>query len=568
MDLPEHVSSRLGALAPGHGRVLVAVSGGGDSVALLAAAVDAGLSVAAGHLDHRLRGHESDEDARYVAGLTEDLGVNLVSEQVDVRRVAEGRRWNLEDAARRVRYEFLHRAAKAQGCDVIAVGHTLDDQAETLLLQALRGSALPAGMPERRGMVVRPVLDVSRERLRDYLIARGLGWREDASNRDASRARAWLRSEVMPVLARRHPGAAERLAATAMGLRDVKAALDAQATALLGEGDLDAKALVRAPVAVQRHAIARLMRASRVRVNRPLVERVLRAVERAAVPNAAPWRVSVGRGRYVVVAYGRVSVTTTEGRRLPEPLHVETVDDLISALARHGAAGSLTRAGAEELLGVHGRLTLRHRRAGDRVRVPAGTKKLSDLLIDRKVPRHVRDALLVLADGDRVLWAEGVPLVGGTAPSDEAHMRSALALAEEAATAGELPVGALVVAADGTVLAGASNGTERESDPTSHAELVALRAAGRASDDWRLEGGTLYVTLEPCPMCWGAVLQTRLARVVYGASNRHEGALGGVMDLRHGDWKRRPVVVPGVLERDAAALLQEFFARARSRPDA
>ncbi len=140
-------------------------------------------------------------------------------------------------------------------------------------------------------------------------------------------------------------------------------------------------------------------------------------------------------------------------------------------------------------------------------------------------------------------------------------MRRALELAAGASAAGELPVGAVVVL-DGAVVGEGANRTERDRDPTAHAEVLALRAAAAARGDWRLAGATLYVTLEPCPMCLGAVLQTRVARVVFGADNVREGALGGTVDLLAGDLKRRPEVRGGVLAREGAELLTAFF-RAR-----
>src|SRR5690606_22143323 len=156
------------------------------------------------------------------------------------------------------------------------------DQAETLLLQLLRGSAVPAGMPERRGLVVRPLLGVPRAALRDFLSARGHAWREDATNADPRRSRAWLRHEVMPELEGRFPGAAARRAATAAGLRDVGDAIARQADALVGTGALDVRALSAAPPAVQRFAVARLLAGAGGRVTSDRVERVLTAAREHA----------------------------------------------------------------------------------------------------------------------------------------------------------------------------------------------------------------------------------------------------------------------------------------------
>jgi tRNA(Arg) A34 adenosine deaminase TadA len=141
-------------------------------------------------------------------------------------------------------------------------------------------------------------------------------------------------------------------------------------------------------------------------------------------------------------------------------------------------------------------------------------------------------------------------------------MHLALQQAELAAAAGDLPVGAVLVRGD-TVIATGYNRNQATGEPTGHAELEAMRAAGSHEGDWRLTGTTLYVTLEPCPMCFGAVLQTRIERVVYGAANPRQGAVGGVMDLRVGPWKRLPVVDGGVLEARCSRLLSSFFAARR-----
>jgi tRNA(adenine34) deaminase len=143
-------------------------------------------------------------------------------------------------------------------------------------------------------------------------------------------------------------------------------------------------------------------------------------------------------------------------------------------------------------------------------------------------------------------------------------MALALELAAEAARAGDVPVAAVVVR-QGRILARAANRTLRDQDPTAHAEVLALRAAAQALGRWRLEGCTLYVTLEPCAMCAGAVVLARVDRVVFGAWDAKAGMAGSVADLlRHPRLNHRPEVVAGVQEDAAAHLLQDFFALTRS----
>jgi tRNA(adenine34) deaminase len=146
----------------------------------------------------------------------------------------------------------------------------------------------------------------------------------------------------------------------------------------------------------------------------------------------------------------------------------------------------------------------------------------------------------------------------------EAAMGLALEEAERAGAAGEVPIGAVVLL-EGRVLARAGNRRERDHDPTAHAEILALRMAAAERGTWRLEGVTLVVTLEPCPMCAGALVGARVARVVFGAANTDNGACGTLYNLCADPRLNHEVeVVPGVRAEDAAALLDRFFAGRRS----
>ena len=149
--------------------------------------------------------------------------------------------------------------------------------------------------------------------------------------------------------------------------------------------------------------------------------------------------------------------------------------------------------------------------------------------------------------------------------TDEGLMRRALAEAERAAEHGDVPIGA-VVARDGEVLAAAGNERELRADPTAHAEVLALRAAADRLGGWRIPGGTIYVTLEPCAMCAGAIVLARVPRVVYGAPDPKAGAAGSVLDvLGEPRLNHRPSVEGGLLAGESAALLEAFFAARRGR---
>lgn len=195
----------LRLISPGD-RVGVAVSGGADSVALLSilhhARAKLGVKLLVAHFDHCLRGAESDADAEFVAALARKYELPFALDREDVAAAAKQHKWNLEDAARRLRYAFFERLTRERQVTRVAVAHTADDQAETVLAHLIRGTG-PTGLGgiyPVAGNVVRPLLAVRREELRTYLRESGLEWREDASNLDVSRLRARVRMRLVPMV--------------------------------------------------------------------------------------------------------------------------------------------------------------------------------------------------------------------------------------------------------------------------------------------------------------------------------------------------------------------------------
>ncbi|HEX8186709.1 MAG TPA: tRNA lysidine(34) synthetase TilS, partial [Pyrinomonadaceae bacterium] len=232
-------------------RALVAVSGGADSTALLLALEELkrvgllGVDLTAAHLDHGLRGEEGAGDARWVEALAREYGFGCVVGRASVPERAREARENLEQAARRARYEFLAGAARACGARAVLAAHTLDDQAETVMLRLLRGSGAEGlgGMaPERTleagGEVYlrRPLLNWARRAdTEGYCRGRGVEFRPDAMNDDEGFARVRVRRRLLPLLETFNPRAAEALARAASLLREDSAALDRLAAALLEE---------------------------------------------------------------------------------------------------------------------------------------------------------------------------------------------------------------------------------------------------------------------------------------------------------------------------------------------
>lgn len=497
---------------------------------LLRALLLAGAQPVAAHLDHALR-PESAADAAWVRELGAALGVPVQSSRVDVAAVAARRGWNLEDAGRRLRYDFLSRAAREHGAEVTLTAHTRRDQAETVLLEILRGEGTVRGIPPVRGRVERPWLSVPRADIEAFLRALGQDWREDASNADPRFARAWIRQAVMPVLLARFPAAEEALARVA---------------AFGGEDD-----------AVLDGLASRLTPHTRFPTQPPAVLR-----------------------RWLRRELGQAGLT----------FGAEHLSVLAEAL-RQGGTAHLTLPGGQDVTVTGGKLhlgpldwtepdfplppgwTRRFRQPGDRIELSSGTRKLSDVLTDAKVPRAERDRVpLVVDEAGAVRWVGLTPprwSVGTQAhlslAPDPLHtaMGEALALAREAAEHREVPVGAVVLGPDGAVVGRGRNTSREHGDMTRHAELAALREAARALGTPYLSDCTLVVTLEPCPMCLGAALEARVGHIVYGAANPGAGALGGVSDLLTAHWGPRPRVTGGVRAGEAARLLRETFAAVR-----
>lgn len=542
-SVSEAVVHEVSIYAPGAKHLLVAVSGGADSVALLRILAETDYALSVAHVDHQLR-DASAADAAFVAQLAAQLGLPIYQTQIDVASIATAKGWNLEDGARRLRYSYLSRTAKQVGADCIVTAHTQDDQAETVLMQLLRGAAFLKGMSVTQKQVVRPLLGVSKRELLALLELLRQPYCEDVTNQDTRLTRAWLRHTVIPLLQARYPHIHQLLARLATMQQTQADYLNRQANPLLRADGVVITELQRQHRAVQQQVIAELIR----REDQPVTQQALETLL-ALLDSTSPKRVSLSDTHSALVAYGQLSVVP----RYTEPLSVEPVTKI----------AQLPPEVMSEVLNVYSDLVYRSRQPGDTIRLSGGTKKLSDLLIDRKIPRETRDSVRLLAADSEVIWVEGlatdVRFAKAKVPNDdEALMRQALQLAQQAFDKGELPVGALIVR-DRVVIASAHNETECTRDPAAHAEVLAVRRAAAALGDWRLTGCTLYVTLEPCLMCLGAMLQAHLPKLVYGADNLREGALGSVASVHTLPWKRKVDVTRGVLAKECGEVLQTFF---------
>jgi len=399
----------------GGGRWGVAVSGGADSTALMHLLADEGLDLHVLHVDHRLR-PGSRADAEHVVEGARALGLPVT---VLAGRTPE--RGSGEEAARDLRYMLLDAAAHALGLRWVLTAHTLDDQAETVLLRLVRGTGARGlrGIPHVRGRFVRPLLEVSRGELRGWLSERAIAWREDPTNSDLSMDRNWVRAAVLPSLAERFPGAVSSISRHASLAASDEAFLQALADEVIEGVELRPPATLVEPAALlgPRPIAARVARSilerSGGRADAATVARVLDLAR--AAPGAT---VVAGPGCEVRrtdrhVAFVDTSLTPPDPVVLPDRGTVEAPE--WGVRLRIGAGGDPWTWRCR-LDAVRTGLRLRGRRPGDRVSTTGGTRKVQDVLVDAKVPRFARDRVAVLADGD-----EAVAVVGFTSPPSSAE---------------------------------------------------------------------------------------------------------------------------------------------------
>jgi tRNA(Ile)-lysidine synthase len=415
-------------------RVVVAVSGGPDSVCLLHLLYDLrdelGIDIVVAHFNHGLRPAEDEDETAFVRGLAESLVLPFETEKAAPALVADA---SIEEKARKARYRFLEKVRTTRQAQKIALGHSLDDQAETVLMRLLRGSG-PSGLagipPVRDRIIIRPLIDVPRRDIEDYLKAHHCKYVTDSSNLQTEYLRNKIRLQLMPLLREYQPRLLERLGRTAELLRDENEYMDLLADHWLdemrsspGEGHISflIDDFLQLPLPLRRRVARQAIKRIR-KTTRRIHRRHIHAIHNLAQAEKPQGVLHLPKGLVIQKSYDRLIFSMGAGIE-PRSFYYILEGPGTYPMEEIGKTLTLVEIRKEDLFEpgpspwtVHldaGKicypLVARSPRPGDRF-IPLGMKghkKVKDFFVDLKVPSQVRQATLILFSGDTPIWIAG-----------------------------------------------------------------------------------------------------------------------------------------------------------------
>jgi len=407
-------------MLPDSGTVLVCVSGGADSMclldALLSVAGERGFTVASAHYNHRLRGAESERDEEFVREFCQKRGVPFYCGVGDVRAYAEDMGLGIEEAARDMRYEFFQKTARDTDALRIATAHTMDDNAETVIMNLTRGAGARglSGIPPVRGNIVRPMLGVSRDECLQYIAERGLEYVEESSNSLEFYTRNKIRRIVMPVLKESNPRVCEAMAASAALFRSDEEFLTETADGFIKDycdgSAADAAALLALHPAVSARVVRSLYGGN-------LSHRHVSAVLELCGGDNPSVRLSLP-GMTVYREYNKLVFGGDSCADGFAPVYL--TDGFCAEIEGIGLKISCKETVCDDRINksltsflfkcddLYGKISVRPRADGDLIKLPGGTKSLKKLFIERRVPRRLRPVTPVIADESGVLAVYGI----------------------------------------------------------------------------------------------------------------------------------------------------------------
>ena len=415
-------------------RVLVAVSGGPDSVALLYGLLvlksELGLELYLAHLNHKLRGKESDQDERFVRDLAKQLKLKFFSKRVDIKREAKKQKLSIEECAREIRYRYLEKVAHQIKADKIATGHQADDQAETFMMRLIRGAggAGLSGIPPQRGKIIRPLIRIRRKEIEGFLKQNKIVTRQDSSNYLPDRFRNKIRLTLLPIIKRDfNPKIVEILNRTADILSFQQEYIEKTCERILYDVSqirknkiiIDLKKFTGYDICLQRELIRQCVgkiKGDSNQLSFDLVDRSLDLIQHKRngkkIKLVAKIWLEVGEKELVLFVEDK-------NKKIDYPItlpgEVNLIDWGIKIKSEVIQRKPLKFSSRNENIAfldvekLQKPFRLRNRRKGDKF-VPLGmegTKSLADFFIDVKVPHHQRDEVPVLTSKGEIVWVVG-----------------------------------------------------------------------------------------------------------------------------------------------------------------
>ncbi len=425
-------------------RVIVGISGGADSVCLLKVLLEISevmkMDIVCVHVEHGIRGEESRRDRDFVKDLCDKCGIMLKIHEEDVPARAKELKMTVEEAGRYIRYEAFEEERRAYGADAIAVAHHMDDQAETVLFNISRGSGLrgAAGIAPKRGNIIRPLLMVNRAGIEAYLSETGQDHCTDSTNEDTLYSRNRIRNLVLPELERVVKGASRHIAELAGEMREADAYIrdragevSKEAVRVCGPRDgrvyeIDRSRLIKEPEIIGRYVVRSVLAEiyttykdlGSIHVNDVLRLCSLQSGKKIILPKGV---VAAREGNVIRISSEGGDTGTTAGIYTELNIGEDTV------IPGYGKFHAVIRPRDPDMVisnevctkwfdydKINGGLFVRNRREGDYLTFGENghRKKLKKYLIDEKVPASKRESLLLIADGDHVVWVVGKRISG------------------------------------------------------------------------------------------------------------------------------------------------------------
>jgi len=446
LNILRETINRHRMLAPGD-TVITAVSGGADSTALLTILVELReefcFSVEAAHVNHGLRGRESKRDEKHAVALARSLGLNVHITHVNVKKTARQDKISVQEAGRKARDGFFRKILEVSSAAKIATGHTRDDNVETFLMRLVTGSGPQglSGISPHDPPYIRPLIDVARSEIEDFLRERGVTWVEDSSNRSDAYIRNRIRNEIFPSLLDINPRARENIAGAVIRLRETYESMGAAAEILAGRARcgsaLSTSELDRLPDGIRKEVVKKLIYNAPndgekpLRINEAHIDAVCRL---ASGPSRGELTVDLPGGLKAVRTYDHLEITVAGPESDPiEPVRISVPGDtalddwkatLCAEFVERTRGKKKRPAAPDELFSridqaddfayldadlIDAPLSVRARLPGDRISPGGGvgSKKLKDYLIDRKVAYSQRDSIPIVACGETPVLVVG-----------------------------------------------------------------------------------------------------------------------------------------------------------------